>query len=114
MFKVEALVRQFKLDDIKAALENIGITEYLICEVFCHENSAHAPKSFYRGAAYQLDVPRVKLELVVSSLRVDEVVETLTRVSRTDAAGDDGTILTFELAEGVRIHTGGPLLCAVT
>ena len=105
MVKIEALVRSFKLEEIKATLKSLEIGEVMISEVFCH-GGAGAPISTYRGVPYAVDVPRVKLEMLVSSLRADEVIEALSRTARTDAPGDDGTIMVYEVADAIRIRSG--------
>jgi nitrogen regulatory protein PII len=51
-------------------------------------------------------VPKVKLEMVVSSHRADEVIDIISRAARTDVAGDDGTVLVYEIADAVRIRNG--------
>ena len=105
MVKIEALVRSHKLDEIKATLESLEIPEVTISEVFCN-GGPMAPTAMYRGAEYRVNIPRVKLEMLVSSLRVEEVVEAVSRAARTGAPGDDGTILVFEVADAIRIRSG--------
>jgi len=78
MVKIEALVRSNKLDEIKAMLESLEIPEITISEVFSN-GGPMAPTAMYRGAEYRVNIPRVKLELLVSSLRVDEVVQAVSR-----------------------------------
>jgi nitrogen regulatory protein PII len=108
MVKIEALVRSNKLDEIKAMLESLEISEITISEVFCN-GGPMAPTAMYRGAEYRVNIPRVKLELLISSLRVDEVVEAVSRAARTGAPGDDGTILVYEIADAIRIRSGTPV-----
>jgi nitrogen regulatory protein P-II 1 len=105
MVKIEALVRSHKLDEIKATLESLEIPEVTISEVFCN-GGPMAPTAMYRGAEYRVNIPRVKLEILVSSLRVEEVVEAVSRAARTGAPGDDGTILVYEIADAIRIRSG--------
>jgi len=105
MVKIEALVRSNKLDEIKAMLESLEIPEIAISEVFSN-GGPMAPTAMYRGAEYRVNIPRVKLELLVSSLRVDEVVQAVSRAARTGAPGDDGTILVYEIADAIRIRSG--------
>jgi nitrogen regulatory protein PII len=63
-------------------------------------------KAVYRGGEYQVDVPRVKLEMVVSSHRVDDVIEAISRAARTGIEGDDGTVLVYEIMDAIRIRNG--------
>ena len=74
MVKIEAVIQPFKLDDVKAALDGLGVERITIVAVTEHGRSV-SQKGVYRGAEYLVDVPRVKLEMFVSSLRVDEVIE---------------------------------------
>jgi nitrogen regulatory protein P-II 1 len=105
MMKIEALVRSHKLDEIKVMLESLEIGEVTISEVFCN-GGPMAPTAMYRGAEYRVNIPRVKLEMLVSSLRVEEVVEAVSRAGRTGGPGDDGTILVYEVADAIRIRSG--------
>jgi nitrogen regulatory protein P-II 1 len=71
-------------------------------------------KAFYRGAEYHVDVPRVKLEMLVSSDRADEIIDAILRVARTSVPGDDGTILVYEVADAIQIRTGARLQYTLT
>ena len=77
MKKIEAVIQPFKLEEVKNALKTIGIDGMTITEVGGHgRQKGH--KDIYRGQEYQVDLlPKVKLELIVASARVDEVVQTL-------------------------------------
>src|SRR3981081_3383273 len=99
MMKIEALVRSHKLDEIKLMLESLEIGEVTISEVF-RNGGPMAPTAMYRGAEYRVNIPRVKLEMLVSSLRVEEVVEAVSRAARTGAPGDDRTLLGREGGAG--------------
>ena len=103
MVKIEAVIQPFKLEDVRTSLEALGIEAFIISEAVEYGPGAH--RAFYRGAVYRVDVPRLKLEMLVSSHRADEVIEALARAARTTVPGDDGTILVFELADAVRIRT---------
>lgn len=85
-----------------------GRPETTIAEVRDH-SAASGHRAVYRGAEYQVDVPRVKVELLASSERADEIVDALLRAARTSNPGDDGTIIVYEVADAVRIHTGARL-----
>jgi nitrogen regulatory protein PII len=108
MVKIEAIIQPFKLDEIKGALEALEVESTIIAEVRDHSTDA-GHRAVYRGAEYVVDVPRVKVELLASSDRADEIVDTLLRVARTSVPGDDGTIIVYEVADAVRIHTGARL-----
>ena len=83
MKKIEAIIQPFKLEEVKEALKNIGIDGMTISEVRGHgRQKGH--KEVYRGQEYNVDLlPKVKLELVVATDRLDEVVKTLTAAART-------------------------------
>jgi nitrogen regulatory protein P-II 1 len=105
MVKIEALIQPFKLEDVKAALAPLGIGSIMISEVF--ECGGPAPVTgMYRGHAYRLDLPKVKLEILTSSLLIDDVVDAVTRAARTNGPGDDGMILVHEVADAIRIRSG--------
>ena len=108
MVKIEAVIQPFKLDDVKAALDGLGVERITIVAVTEHGRSV-SQKGVYRGAEYLVDAPRVKLEMFVSSLRVDEVIEALSSAARTRGSGDDGAIFVYEVAEALRIRSGARL-----
>src|SRR5437867_1926135 len=103
MKKVEAIIQPHKLEDVREALKNAGIDGMTISEVRGHgRQKGH--KEVYRGQEYNVDLlPKVKLEMVVSDSRSDEVVRTLAAAARTGKIGD-GKIFIFEVAEAVRIR----------
>ena len=103
MKKIEAIIQPFKLDAVKAALMGIGIDGMTISEVRGHgRQKGH--KELYRGQEYNVDLlPKVKLELVVSSARADEVVKTLAAAARSGKIGD-GKIFIFDVGEAIRIR----------
>jgi nitrogen regulatory protein P-II 1 len=105
MFKIEAVIHPLKLDETKAALALLGIENITIVHVLNCAGSSGL-KAFYRGGEYHVDVPKVKLELIVSSLRVDEVIDSISRAARTGMPGEDGTIMLYEIAEAIRIRNG--------
>jgi nitrogen regulatory protein PII len=105
MVKVEAVIHPFKLDEVKTALADLGIDGVRILNVLDHGGPSGL-KARYRGGEYYADVPKVKLEMVVSSHRADEVIDVLSHAARTGLSGDDGTIVVYEIAEAIRIRNG--------
>ena len=103
MKKIEAIVQPHKLEEVKDALVGIGIDGMTISEVRGHgRQKGH--KEVYRGQEYAVDLlPKVKLEIVVASIRADEVVKTLASAARTGKIGD-GKIFVFDVAEAIRIR----------
>jgi nitrogen regulatory protein P-II 1 len=102
--KLEAVIHPFKLDEVKAALERLNCRHLTISEVLLNENPS-ARKTRYRGCEYSVDVPKVKLEMLVSARSVDELVAALSRAACTPD-GDDGTVLIYELSDAIRIRGG--------
>jgi nitrogen regulatory protein P-II 1 len=105
MKKVEAVIKPFKLDDVREALSEIGITGMTAIEVKGFgRQKGHT--ELYRGAEYVVDfLPKVKLEVVVKDLDVGRVVETITGAARTGKIGD-GKIFITPVEQVVRIRTG--------
>src|SRR6266404_1585108 len=105
MKKIEAIIQPYKLDDVKAALQNIGIDGLTITEVRGHgRQKGHT--EVYRGQEYTVDLlPKVKIEAVVPAARADEVVQTITRAAQTGKIGD-GKIFVYDVAGAVRIRNG--------
>lgn len=105
MKKVEAIIRHFKLEDVKDALTEHGITGMTITEVRGFgRQKGHT--EMYRGTEYTVDfVPKIKLELVVPSDRVQAVTDTIMQSAQTGQIGD-GKIFITELSEAIRIRTG--------
>jgi nitrogen regulatory protein P-II 1 len=103
MKKIEAIIQPFKLDEVKEALKAIGIDGMTITEVRGHgRQKGH--KEVYRGQEYNVDLlPKVKVEMVVSSTRADEVIQTLTAAARTGKIGD-GKVFVYDVAEAIRIR----------
>jgi nitrogen regulatory protein PII len=113
MIKIEAIVQPFRLDSIKLALDGLGIEGITISHVLDH-GGPHGLKAVYRGAEYYVDVPRVKLEMLVSSLQADEVIEAILQAARTTGPGDDGTILVTEIADAISVRTGERVRSTIT
>jgi len=105
MVKVEAIVQPLKLDEIRAALADLGIEGVTIVNVLNHSGPPGL-KARYRGGEYFADVPKVKLEMVVSSEDAEEVIDCISRTTRSGVPGDDGVILVSEIAEAIRLRNG--------
>src|SRR5216684_3468630 len=105
MKKIEAIIQPFKLDEVKTALQGIGIEGMTISEVRGHgRQKGH--KETYRGQEYQVDLlPKVKLEVVVPASRSEEVVNALCAAARSGKIGD-GKIFVSDVGEAVRIRNG--------
>jgi nitrogen regulatory protein P-II 1 len=103
--KVEAIIKPFKLDEVKAALTQVGVQGMTVSEVRGFgRQKGH--KEQYRGAEYTVDlVPKVKLEVVVGDGSLSAVVEAITRAARTGEIGD-GKIFVYNLESVTRIRTG--------
>ncbi|EIC22259.1 nitrogen regulatory protein P-II [Thiorhodovibrio frisius] len=105
MKKVEAIIKPFKLDDVREALSAAGITGMTAIEVKGFgRQKGHT--ELYRGAEYVVDfLPKVKIELVVANDQLDSCVEAITRAARTGKIGD-GKIFVIDVSRVVRIRTG--------
>ncbi|MEZ5402410.1 MAG: P-II family nitrogen regulator [Bryobacteraceae bacterium] len=103
MKKIEAIIQPFKLEEVKEALKGIGVDGMTVTEVRGHgRQKGH--KEVYRGQEYMVDLlPKVKLELVVASSRLEEVIKTLTAAARTGKIGD-GKVFIYDVAEAIRIR----------
>src|SRR5215469_17381533 len=103
MKKIEAIIQPHRLEEVRDALKTIGIDGMSIWEVRGHgRQKGH--KEVYRGQEYQVDlIPKIKLELVVPSARVEEVTRALAAAARSGTIGD-GKIFVSEIAEAVRIR----------
>jgi nitrogen regulatory protein P-II 1 len=105
MKKIEAIIRHFKLEDVKNALSSQGIQGMTILEVRGFgRQKGHT--EMYRGTEYSVDfVPKVKMEVVVRNEDVQKVIDTIMRAAQTGQIGD-GKIFVLNLEETVRIRTG--------
>ena len=105
MKKIEAIIKPFKLDDVREALSEIGITGMTAIEVKGFgRQKGHT--ELYRGAEYVVDfLPKVKIEAVVADDQVDRCVEVITEAARTGKIGD-GKIFVTPVEKIVRIRTG--------
>ncbi|BAK65879.1 MULTISPECIES: P-II family nitrogen regulator [Sphingobium] len=105
MKKVEAIIKPFKLDDVKEALHEVGVSGITVTEAKGFgRQKGHT--ELYRGAEYVVDfLPKVKLEVVVEDGIVDRVVEAISGAARTGRIGD-GKIFVMPVEKAVRIRTG--------
>ena len=105
MKKIEAIIKPFKLEDVKEALREIGVQGLTVVEVKGFgRQKGHT--ELYRGAEYVIDfLPKIKLEIVVSDYMLPKVVETIRESAKTGKIGD-GKIFIFPTEDVVRIRTG--------
>jgi len=105
MKKVEAIVRHFKLEDVKSAITEVGINGMTVTEVRGFgRQKGH--KETYRGAEYIVDfMPKVKLEVVVDDADLDKLIEAIVQSARTGQVGD-GKIFVSTIDQVIRIRTG--------
>jgi nitrogen regulatory protein P-II 1 len=105
MKKVEAIIKPFKLDDVKEALHEVGVSGITVTEAKGFgRQKGHT--ELYRGAEYVVDfLPKVKLEVVVEDSIVERVVEAISGAARTGRIGD-GKIFVIPVEKAVRIRTG--------
>jgi nitrogen regulatory protein P-II 1 len=103
--KIEAIIKPFKLDEVKDALNEIGIQGITVSEVKGFgRQKGHT--ELYRGAEYVVDfLPKVKMEIIVADTLVSKVIDTIERSAKTGRIGD-GKIFVTEVMEVVRIRTG--------
>jgi nitrogen regulatory protein P-II 1 len=103
--KIEAVIKPFKLDDVKDALHDVGVSGITVTEVKGFgRQKGHT--ELYRGAEYVIDfLPKVKVEVVVDDALVENVIEAITQAARTGRIGD-GMIFVLPIVEAVRIRTG--------
>ncbi len=105
MKKVEAIIKPFKLDDVREALAEIGITGMTVSEVKGFgRQKGHT--ELYRGAEYMVDfLPKMKIELVVNEDQVERVIESISSTAKTGKIGD-GKIFVSAVERVIRIRTG--------
>ncbi len=115
MKKIEAIIKPFKLEDVKEALSEIGVQGMTVTEVKGFgRQKGHT--EIYRGSEYTVDfLPKVKLEIVTDDERLDEVVDTIVKSANTGKIGD-GKVFVSTVEQAVRIRTGetGPDAVATT
>ena len=103
MKKIEAIIQPHKLDEVKDALLGIGVDGMTVSEVRGHGRQKGHTET-YRGQEYKVDLlPKVKLELVVPSARVNEIVRTLSTAARSGRVGD-GKVFVTDVLEAIRIR----------
>ncbi|HWT55063.1 MAG TPA: P-II family nitrogen regulator [Rhodocyclaceae bacterium] len=105
MKKLEAIIKPFKLDEVREALHDVGVTGMTVTEVKGFgRQKGHT--ELYRGAEYVVDfLPKLKIEIVVSDESVDGAIEAIVKAARTGKIGD-GKIFVFPAEQVVRIRTG--------
>ena len=105
MKKIEAIIKPFKLDDVKDALHEVGVSGITVTEVKGFgRQKGHT--ELYRGAEYVIDfLPKVKIAVVAEATHVENVIEAISQAARTGRIGD-GKIFVLPIDEAVRIRTG--------
>lgn len=105
MKKIEAIIKPFKLDDVREALSDIGINGMTVTEVKGFgRQKGHT--ELYRGAEYAIDfMPKVKLDIVISDDLLDSCLETIVEIAQTGKIGD-GKIFVSNIEQVIRIRTG--------
>lgn len=105
MKKVDAIVKPFKLDEVKDKLNEIGVQGITVTEVKGFgRQKGHT--ELYRGAEYVVDfLPKLKMEIVIADTQVDEVIDTIMKAAQTGRIGD-GKIFVSDLEDVIRIRTG--------
>src|SRR6266566_3689984 len=106
MKKIEAIIKPFKLDEVKEALQEVGVQGITVTEAKGFgRQKGHT--ELYRGAEYVVDfLPKVKIEAAIKTDMLDRVIEAIEKAANTGKIGD-GKIFVFELEQVVRIRTGG-------
>ena len=110
MKKIEAIIKPFKLDEVKEALQDLGVQGMTVIEAKGYGRQK-GQTELYRGAEYVVDfLPKIKIEIVVADDQLDRAVEAISAAARTGRIGD-GKIFISEVIEVVRIRTGetGPI-----
>jgi nitrogen regulatory protein P-II 1 len=112
MKKIEAIIKPFKLDEVKEALQEVGLQGITVTEAKGFgRQKGHT--ELYRGAEYVVDfLPKVKIEIVLSDEMVDKAVDTIRRAAQTGRIGD-GKIFVSKIEEAIRIRTGESGLDAI-
>ena len=105
MKKIEAIIKPFKLDEIKEALQDIGLQGSTVVEAKGFGRQKGHPE-LYRGAEYVVDfLPKVKIELVIEDTKLDAAIEAIQAAAYTGRIGD-GKIFIYNIEEVIRIRTG--------
>lgn len=105
MKKIEAIIKPFKLDDVKEALQDVGVQGLSVIEVKGFgRQKGHT--ELYRGAEYIVDfLPKVKIEVVLPDDQIDAAIEAIIQAAKTDKIGD-GKIFVSPVEQAIRIRTG--------
>jgi nitrogen regulatory protein P-II 1 len=105
MKKIEAIIRPFRIDDVREALTEIGIKGMTLTEVKGYgRQKGHT--ELYRGSEYQIDfLPKIKIEVIVGDDAVDRVVDTIVAAAKTGQVGD-GKIFVYPVEDVIRVRTG--------
>ncbi len=105
MKKIEAIIRPFRIDDVREALAEMGVKGLTMTEVKGYgRQKGHT--ELYRGSEYQIDfLPKIKLEVVVSDAMADKVVDVIIKAAKTGQVGD-GKIFISNVEDAVRVRTG--------
>ena len=105
MKKIEAIIKPFKLDEVKEKLNEIGVKGMTVLEVKGYgRQKGH--KEIYRGAEYQVDfIPKIKIEIVIGDEMVEKVIQTIAAAANTGKIGD-GKIFVLPVDQAVRVRTG--------
>lgn len=105
MKKIEAIIRPFKLEEVKEALVEIGIRGLTISEVRGYGRQKGHTET-YRGSEYRIEfVPKIKIEVVIEDSKVEKVVDAILKTAKTGQVGD-GKIFIYNVEDVVRIRTG--------
>ncbi|MBX2992381.1 MAG: P-II family nitrogen regulator [Bacteroidetes bacterium] len=105
MRKIEAIIRPFRIDDVREALAEIGVKGMTLTEVKGYgRQKGHT--ELYRGSEYQIDfLPKIKIEVIVADGMADKVVDTIMNAARTGQVGD-GKIFVYPVDDVIRVRTG--------
>jgi len=105
MKKIEAIIRPFKLEEVKEALVEEGIRGLTICEVRGYGRQKGHTET-YRGSEYRIEfVPKIKIEVIIEDSKVEKIVDAILKTAKTGQVGD-GKIFIYNVEDVVRIRTG--------
>ncbi len=105
MKKIEAIIKPFKLDEVRLALADVGVQGLTVTEVKGFGRQ-RGHTELYRGAEYQVDfLPKVKLEIALDDTQVSRAIDAICKVARTGKIGD-GKLFVTDLSQAIRIRTG--------